>query len=287
LAWLNEEELVAKKRLFDQIAQRVNYGSMVLTKRVVQKLHAVRKQGRPGEVVFVAGVQRSGTNMIMDVLERSYDTDVYHERDGRAFDNYEMRPRELIHRLVKASNAPRVVLKALCELQDLRELLDEFAPAKGVWVLRNFEDVVNSHNALWNGMPRCIGEIVKDRNGAAGWRGRGMSNSTHTVISKLYRPDISNASACALFWYFRNILYFEQGLDQDRRVYLLRYESMVCEPMQQFPKLFDFLGINYPSDVSNKVFASSIRKRPAPDIDATIRNLCESLTARFEPFCPR
>ena len=56
--------------------------------------------------VFVAGMQRSGTNMVMDVLERSLGTDVYHENDPRAFERYEMRDPAVIRQLANGSGTP-------------------------------------------------------------------------------------------------------------------------------------------------------------------------------------
>jgi hypothetical protein len=192
-----------------------------------------------------------------------------------------MRPRDVIRGLVKASRASHVVFKALCELQELKKMFDDFAPAKGIWIIRNFEDVVNSHIAKWTGMPSEIAKIVKDRN-AAGWRGRGMSDATHALVKKLYYPELSIASASALFWYFRNVLFFEQALDRDPRVLLIRYETMVTEPTRQFAALFDFLGLRYTSRVASAVFASSIRKSAPPEIAPRIREVCEGLTAKFD-----
>ena len=269
-----------------RIANKIQYRSLLLAKEIVQGLQAKSYRLEDTQTIFVAGVQRSGTNMMMDVLERSFETVVYHERDQRAFDAYQMRSTDVIHGLIASSSAKHVVIKALCELQDLHRLLSEFAPARAAWVLRNYEDVVNSHLALWTGMPRNIGLIVNNRN-SAGWRGQGMSNATHNLIRKLYHPDITNASACALFWYFRNILFFEQGFDKDHRVYPIKYESLVKDPQNQFQRLFDFLGIQYTQWISRKVFASSVSKRRAPQIDPPIRMICNSLMQRFEELCPR
>jgi hypothetical protein len=173
-----------------------------------------------------------------------------------------------------------VVIKALCELQILRALLDEFEPAKAVWVIRDYEDVVNSHLVLWRKMPEKIGKIVANRDRAA-WRGRGMSDDTLALVKSLYHSEISNASACALFWYFRNVLYFEQGLDKDPRVELVRYEDLVTQPNEKFSKLFEFLGIGYTPRVARKVFASSVRKKAPPTIEPAIQEICESLRARL------
>lgn len=261
--------------------RRAERRTFLIGKSLLQR--ARRLAAAPGvrRTVFVAGVQRSGTNMMMDVLERSLDTDVYHERDPRAFDHYEMRPPEVIRRLIDHSPAPCVVVKALCELQHLGDLLDRFAPAQAVWVVREPDDVVNSHLKLWTGMPESIRRIVEDGD-TAGWRGRGMSARTRDVLAEHYSPGLDNASACALFWYLRNVLFFEQGLDRDPRVRVVRYEDLVTDPQHTFAEVFRFLGLAYTARVSRRVFASSVRKTPPPAVDPGVRTLCDSLKDRFD-----
>jgi len=259
--------------------------SLLLAKKSVQRLQRA-KHRTDKKVVFVAGVQRSGTNMTMDVLERSFQTDVYHERDSRAFKDYEMHPREVMECLIAASQGEWVVVKALCEMQEIRRLLDCFEPARAVWVIRDYRDVVNSHTAIWTGMPASIKQIVEDRNGA-GWRGRGMSDEIHRVVCDIYTPEISNASACALFWYFRNTLFFDQALDQDPRVRLVHYESLVQEPERSFRELMTWLGLRYSARLTNKIFASSIRRKVPPEINPKIARLCQDLTDKFDQLTVR
>jgi hypothetical protein len=235
----------------------------------------------PRPVAFVAGVQRSGTNMLMDLLDESYETDVFHERDPRAFQEYELRSWEVLRALVRRSRARLVVFKALCELQDVRRLLDAFAPARAVWLLRRYPDVVNSHLALWHRMPEFVGAIVRDREGAR-WRGRGMSDATHRLVRALYHPELSNASACALFWYFRNVLFFEQGLDRDPRVLLVRYEDLVRAPAAEGQRIFDFLGVRFSPAFVRQVSGASVGRRAEPAVEAGVREQCEALTARFD-----
>jgi hypothetical protein len=264
-----------------QANNKLQNRSLLLGKRVVQTLRNLGGPPPKKKVVFVGGVQRSGTNMIMDVLERSFETDVYHERDPRAFHEFEMRPPEVVYRLVEASNARFVVIKALCELQHLEALMSEFAPAMVLWMVRDYADTVNSHLRKWSGCPAAIGRIVSDRE-AAGWRGRGMSDTTHHVVTELYHPTMNDASAVALFWYFRNVLFFEQGFDTNDRVLAIRYESFVSDPERQCRRVFRFLGLDYSPRVIRKVFAGSIGTRGTPEIEPPIRDLCESLLARFD-----
>ncbi len=201
------------------------------------------------QTVFVAGVQRSGTNMVMDVLERSWQTEVFHEFDGRAFDNYMMRPPAVIGGLIDASPAPWVIVKALHEGHDLAGLLDRYRPARAIWMFRGFDDMINSNMANWPGGRNQIEDIVaaRDRDGAqgqgpepAGWRGRGMTEATLATVKAHYRPAMNDASALGLFWFYRNQLFFDQGFEADRRVALVRYDSLVGAPARRWRIGFDF-----------------------------------------------
>ena len=233
------------------------------------------------EFVFVAGMQRSGTNMVMDVLERSFRTDVYHETDPRAFHRFEMRPEPVIHQLAARSHALVVVIKALCELDLLPKLMESFAPARTLWVLRSSDDVVNSATRSFRNFPAQIARLVHDRNSNQ-WRGRGMSDETHGRLADLYHEGMNEPTAAALTWYYRNILFFENGFDQDGRALLVSYEKLVTEPDTEFKRIFRFLEIPYSSWISRIVFASSVQRRPPPAIDPGVKELCSDLTQRFQ-----
>jgi len=263
---------------------------LILRKGLLHGFNAANNKQQQ-RVAFVAGVQRSGTNMMMDVLERSFETDVYHERDRRAFYNYQMRDVAVIRQLIAQSKAPCFIVKSLCELQNLSRLMDEFKidesrPAKTIWVNRHYFDVVSSMLVSFKNQANQVKRIAEYRN-SDGWLSEGLSDETYALIKELVHPGISDASAAALIWYFRGVLFFEQGFDNDPRVQLVQYESLVTEPQLEFARIFDFLGLDYSERVSNKVFASSVRRRPPPEIGAPIMDLCASLATRFETVAER
>lgn len=234
-----------------------------------------------GLCVFVTGQQRSGTNMVMDVLERSPDTDVYHETDPRAFVAYEMRPADTIASLHGRSRAPFFVIKALCEAQDIRHLLDAFAPARALWIVRDYADVANSMGKNFSSTATVMKRIRDDRQ-AGGWRSRGMSDDTYARVQALVRSDISEEAAAALQWYVRNVLYFELGLADDERVMLVYYEDLVTRPAAAFERICGFLGLRYSATLTSTVFASSVGKHAPPDMDPQIVALCEDLWSRYK-----
>lgn len=244
-------------------------------------LHAIpRNSSIAQRFVFVAGAQRSGTNMLMDILERSDATDVYHERDTRAFKDYVMRQPKVIRKLAENSRAPVFVIKSLCELDRLPALMEEFAPSRLVWIVRDYRDMINSALVSFPSLPRSMAQIYADRT-AADWRSRGLSDATYGIIRKLYRPGIDDASAVALFWYMRNVLFFENRFDRMPNSALTLYEPLVTEPDQELRRIFEFLELEYSRSISRHVFASSIRRRPAPAIDPEIDAVCTELHGQF------
>jgi hypothetical protein len=233
------------------------------------------------QYVFVAGMQRSGTNMLMEILEWSAHTDVYHESDARAFERYELRPRPVLHDLAEHSAAPFFVIKSLCELDLLGELMAEFPPAKTLWIVRAYDDSVSSAIRSFGNFAVQLHRLALDKNGN-NWRGRGMSDETQAILARCDHPQINEASAAALMWYYRNILFFEQGLDRNPNVKLVFYEGLVTEPRHTLRDIFTFLGLpGWSPWLSRYIHAGSVKKLPRKDIEPAVRAVCDELSSRF------
>ena len=233
------------------------------------------------EVLFVAGMQRSGTNMLMDVLERSVVTDVYHEWDNRAFTNYQMKERSVIRGLLGQSRGDVFVIKALCELQDLTELMADFKSSKTVWIFRQYQDVVNSMVRSFGNMNKQIIRLAEDPDSEA-WLGKGMSQETHNYLIEMVTPGISLASASALQWYIRNILFFEQSFDDNERVLPIIYENLVKNTGNECKRMLEFLGVEYSRRIVSKIHSGSVGKRGKVQVDDDINALCLSLQQKID-----
>jgi hypothetical protein len=236
--------------------------------------------------VFVAGVQRSGTNLLMDVLDRSLETRVFHETDARAFERYVMRDPGVIQRLVEQCTAPFFVIKALCELDRINALMDTFAPAKTIWIARDWRDTVVSANKSFGGFVQQWKRLT--HGDPVNWRGRGMSLETREMLTELYHPEASEAEGAAIMWFYRNILFFEQRLDTDPRVHLMFYEDLVRYPLREVAKVYDFLGLQgFNQRVVGRIHARSVKRRSPPDIAPAVMSLCDELLARFRALPPQ
>ena len=233
------------------------------------------------KVCFVAGAQRSGTNMIMNVIERHPDTYVFKESDPRAFDGFMMRAISQIENLVDRTIPSIVVVKALHEAHDLYWMLDHFEGSKLVWMFRDYVDVINSNQRRFNDTRNYIDEIVKDpRRGF--WRGLGMTDETLAIVREHYSEDLDNNSAQALFWYYRNQLFFYQNFDEDSRVLLIKYEPFVSEPLNYLDSIVRFVGLEADPNLVKTVHRSSIRKNEPPEIAANIVALCDGMRDRLD-----
>ena len=229
--------------------------------------------------VFVAGMQRSGTNLLMDVLDASAVTRVFHETDPRAFERYEMRDPAVIVQLAAKCPAPVFVIKALCELDRIPLLMDTFQPAKTLWMVRDWRDSVNSAiKSFGNFVPQWQRLMTGDAND---WRGRGMTPATRAVLAELYRPDASEAEGAAIMWYYRNIIFFEQ-LAADPRARVVFYEALVQHPMREVAAVYDFLALpGFNSGIAGRIHSRSVRHCSPPDIAPAVVALCDDLLARF------
>jgi hypothetical protein len=255
------------------------------TKALVQMTGANPKRSPPNIVAFVAGVHRSGTNMMMRILERSIDTEVFHESDTRAFNNYMMRGDETLRELIRRSPSTRIVFKSLHEAHQLGTLMTKYQPSRSIWMYRHYDDVVNSILKRWPGFRNMMDQIIT-MGDAGGWRGLGMTDRTRELLAGLYHESMNDATITALFWYQRNQLLFDQKLEGDRHCMLVSYEELARSPVENIRAICGFLDITYSGHMHGIVHARSIAKHPPPAIEPRVRALCEDLYERLLEASP-
>ncbi|RTZ75058.1 MAG: sulfotransferase family protein [Gammaproteobacteria bacterium] len=262
----------------DKIAQRTRRTTFLAAKNLYWHIRPGNTDRKRKLHLFVAGVQRSGTNMLMDILEKSWVIDAYHERDERAFDNYKMRELPVIKTLAEKSPMPLFVIKALFELQDLPSLMQQFSPAKTIWIVRDYNDTVNSTiRSFKHDVVGLLTGVVLDS--SPEWLGRGLSEKTLATIKGFVDPQMTDEDAAAIQWYMRNILFFEMNFDQNENVLAVSYEQLVTEPEHIIDGICNFIDIPYESRLSKGIFSSSVGKTRKPEISPAIEKLCAGLKA--------
>lgn len=247
-------------------------------KRLRNRLAGQRGQAGP---VFIFGSQRSGTNMLIGVIERCTYTECYRENDDEAFDDYRLKDIQTVRHLVDRSYARSVVFKPICDSQNARSLLNDFPDAKAVWMYRCYQDCVNSALRQFREHQEYLEDVLAGPE-RGGWPAENVVPEDIELVRQARGRGVSDASARSLMWYLRNVLYFQLGLDSEPRVYLASYDDLIREPTVTFLHLFEFLDLPYEDGLIGAVFDTSIGKHPFGLIDPETGDLVEKLYARLE-----
>jgi hypothetical protein len=246
----------------------------------------LRHDASPNAVpVFLVGVQRSGTNMLVHGLERSPRFEVHNENDPDAFHRFRLRSDDRIRSIVTRSRHDFVLFKPLCDSHRTGTLLDGLgtpSPGRAIWAVRSVDGRARSAVAKFGDSNRRALAAIAAGQGAHLWQAQGMSEQTRALVERFDYGRMSPESASALFWYVRNLLYFEQGLDARDDVILASYESMLGAPERTMRRLHAFLGLAFDDGSISHVRGAPMRTPEPLAIDPEIRALCDLLQERLD-----
>lgn len=229
--------------------------------------------------LFVVGNQRSGTTMLMKVLEQSRYMRVFQEHSRRAFGtNWRLLPHEVIHDLINDAHAPVTVFKPLCDAHLTDQLLTEYQNSKAIWIYRTYVDVANSAVNKWGEhLKQVMYQITVGDWDALGWRGERLTEDHVNLVKSLYTPEMTFQEAAALMWYLRNQWYYELSLVNDPRVLMVRYESLVQDPKAGMMRIFDWVGTTFEPEIVEDVSERSVGKGKHLVMSPAIQTLCDDL----------
>jgi hypothetical protein len=249
-----------------------------------------REHPRPpgsATTVLVVGVQRSGTNMVVRGLEQSPEFEVHNENDRKYFSRYLLRDDAVVHAAIEASRQRFVLLKPLCDSHRTPELLSALAtssPARALWVYRSADGRARSAVAKFGDANRQVLRQIAAGAALDSWQAQRLSDENLEVIRSFDYDALDPVSAAALFWYVRNSLYFDLGLDRRDDVALVSYDAFVAEPKAVMGAIAEFLGIENDAALSAHVAPRGTAEAESPDrgdLEPRIRALCTDLERRL------
>jgi hypothetical protein len=237
-------------------------------------------------LAFLVGSGRSGTNMIVKGLARSWQVDLYNENNPAAFKNWYLRDFATIEALIEQSFARLILFKPLKDTYRTDVLLSAFPKARVLFIFRHYHDVINSaRKRFYDEDGQVIKHVYDDRNApVVRWINTNFAEfseapppqETEQFIRSLWSPTLNLQSNIALDWLFTNRLFFDRGLCHDKRIKLIQYEAMVSDPVMEFKALCEFLGLPFEPKIADDIFSSSIKRDPVPDLDPQIEAACEA-----------
>ncbi len=231
--------------------------------------------------IFVLGIQRSGTTMLMFAFHLHPEIAVYDEsRDSPSFLDFRLRSLPNTENLVCTSPFPVACFKPLADSHITTQLLEHFPAALCIWALREYSDVANSFLRKFPHATKAIRLVCAGQEGG-GWFQEGISEETGQIMRNLPWQDFSDYDFACLVWWARNRLFFEQHLEREKRVFLLNYEKFVTAPEESLQKITDFIGIPFSPQMTRYIHARSISRHSSPQINPLVQELCDELTASF------
>jgi hypothetical protein len=234
--------------------------------------------------VFIVGLQRSGTNMLTRGLDRAPEFEVHSENDRAAFDRFLLRPDQTIQRLVARSRHQYVLFKPLCDSHRVDVLLETVraqTPGRAIWAYREVDGRARSAVSKFGRNNLLVLADIAAGRGASMWQAQRLTGATLEVISSFDYRTMTPETAAALFWWVRNGLYFELGLDDRPDVILASYDSLLADPRTGMGAVCAFLGMEYRPELVAHIAPRTSGRAPLP-IDGRVRHLCDQLQERLD-----
>jgi hypothetical protein len=250
--------------------------------RVGKKLFGFAR-GTPNKApVLVAGLQRSGTTMLMDIFHLHPDTEVFDEaRESKTFLDFRIRNVAAVKRSIQDSHYRFPVFKVIADSHVLPEIMHGLASPTVIWMYREPGPNAASRLKKWSHATAAI-RVVCEGSPGGGWFAEGASAQVRATLQALDRSGFSDFDYACLAWWVRNNLFFELGLDHEPRVRLLRYETLVVEPQPTMRALYEWIGMEWSEPSMRFVHARSMKKPNLPALDPQVEALCADLLRRLD-----
>lgn len=237
-------------------------------------------------ILFIFGVQRSGTTITIDFLMKLFGVKGYHEFSPLTEDGDEglrFLSIDVVKKRINENQEPFVLAKPLVESQKADELLEYFPNSKGIWMYRNYRDVVSSFHKKFG---ENVGEHHIDliiRNVSNNWRAERIPNHLRQLAVDFNKKGMTNYDATALYWYIRNMLFFEYEFENIPTLKLLKYEYFMNNYRLVIKKICELWRYTYELPEDDFVFRTdSIKKGKDVEINPEIDKLCQEVSKRLD-----
>lgn len=245
---------------------------------------------RPGAakpVVLVVGCQRSGTSLMHHLLRLDWHTVTYDEESplsaGDRVEGLRWAPLPDVARRFAADRGALVAAKPLVESQNLDRLLAAFPGARALWMYRDFGAVARSNTRYFPPGTSHRDLVPILAGDESNWRAERLGAGARDLVRRLYRPDLTADDAAALFWYARNSLLFDQGLDNDPRVRTCRYEDLLLDPAGVMRAVYGFIDRPWPGErIIADVEPAPARAAAPSGLDPAVAEACAGMLARLD-----
>jgi hypothetical protein len=255
--------------------------------RVSKKLFGFTQGASQKSPVLIAGLQRSGTTMLMNIFHLHSDTEVFDEaRASKTFVDFRIRSLDAVKQGIAESHYRFPCFKIIADSHILPAIMRGLPDAKVVWMYRDPGANASSRLKKFPHATAAIRAVCEGKPGG-GWFAEGVSPAVRQTLQVLDRSRFSEYDYACLVWWVRNQLVLDLGLADEPRVRLLRYETLVVDPGWTMRGLYDWLDMPWSAASLRFVHARSLHTPNQPPLDPQIAPLCHSLLQRLDELHDR
>ena len=267
----------------DKFASKLKRKLFTYKKNIYQKF---QKYHNYKKILFIFGCQRSGTTLILNIFEKDLNTKIYHEFSrisSQDIKKIRLNSHESVKNEIIKNNASFIIIKPLVESQNALRLLEYFEKSKSIWMYRNYKDVAAS-NLIKFGINNGIRDIIPIvENNCKDWRAENVSDSVRKIILQFFSHKMNPYDAAVLFWFARNSIFFDLGLEKNRSVILCKYEDLVNSPLHVVSGIYKYIGEEFPGKhIVDKVHSTSVRKGKSIKISSEVEQIANELFIKLD-----
>ncbi len=238
-----------------------------------------RQESQP---ILIAGMQRSGTTMMMDVFHFRKDVGVFDEaRNSPVFEDFRIRSLSVLKASLGLMRLPFSVYKIICDSHQIDSFLDGLPGARVVWVYRDPVDNAASQMKKFAQPVAAVRKVAKGEEGG-GWLAEGVSPEAMLQVQSLPYEELSDFDWCGVNWWLRNLLFFENRLETNDSVLLLRYEDLARNPLVEMRRICDFCQLPEDHRSLRFVHSRSVRKAEGESFHPAVASLCAGLLEQLD-----
>lgn len=235
--------------------------------------------------IFILGLQRSGTNMMLGLLGHAPGLAVFNEDDPRAFSDFRLRDTDTVETLIRRHLPDACVFKAITDTLRWRRLLEAFHGARLVFMVRNPFDVVLSWLVEFPSSMSVVNHVLDydffKRNGEF----FADVAETPTVDAHVRRyfgrfhGDGDYANKVALFWLLFHGVLLDSMFFERRDVLVIDFDSLLASPDTHTSRVASFCEVTLPP-ACQTIPASTGGHYFAARMDVDLANDCRRLYER-------
>lgn len=273
-------------RIRSSIAYRVTSRSFRLFEGGKHVLHSI-SGSRPKATLFIFGCQRSGTTHLERLFRADPRSVVFGEFSALSVDPGKTVwvPLSELRRRLDNAAGDYAVVRSLLASHMAAEALNIIPGSRAVWMFRRAEEVVASMQRKWAGNFETISRSVES-DASGHWELEALWRDLHGEVAEMSVAEPGSEGFVrdlyALYWYARNVSYFDRDLKSDRRIRLLDYRTLLENPAESVRTLTNMIGLR-PASLTFPLQTGRVHARACqPDFfSPEVRTRCDALYARL------